>query len=125
MLPSSVQPDHIRDNLTAAQRRLTGEEVRRIDADASAALERLPAAHPLAVLARQLRAGDDENASLLTAREREAIALVAQGRTNREIGQHLYVSEKTASVHVSNILRKLEAANRVEAAAHARRLGLV
>jgi ATP/maltotriose-dependent transcriptional regulator MalT len=60
----------------------------------------------------------------LTPREAEVLGLVAAGRTNREIGTQLYVSEKTASVHVSNILRKLGVATRVEAAAVAQRLGV-
>ena len=60
----------------------------------------------------------------LTPREAEVLGLVAAGRTNRQIGEALYVSEKTASVHVSNILRKLGVASRVEAAAVAQRLGL-
>jgi DNA-binding CsgD family transcriptional regulator len=60
----------------------------------------------------------------LTPREAEVLALVAAGQTNREIGKALFVSEKTASVHVSNILRKLGVTSRVEAAAVAQRLGL-
>jgi len=60
----------------------------------------------------------------LTAREAEVLSLVAAGRTNREIGSELYVSEKTASVHVSNILRKLGVSSRVEAAAVAQRVGV-
>jgi len=60
----------------------------------------------------------------LTPREREVLVLVALGRTNRQIGDELYVSEKTASVHVSNILRKLGVTSRVDAAAVAQRLGL-
>jgi DNA-binding CsgD family transcriptional regulator len=60
----------------------------------------------------------------LTPREAEVLALVTAGRTNRQIGEALYVSEKTASVHVSNILRKLGVTTRVEAAAVAQRLGL-
>jgi DNA-binding CsgD family transcriptional regulator len=59
----------------------------------------------------------------LTAREREVLALVADGRTNRQIAETLFITEKTASVHVSNILGKLGAANRGEAAALARRVG--
>jgi DNA-binding NarL/FixJ family response regulator len=43
----------------------------------------------------------------LTGREREVLVLVSQGRTNRQIGKNLFISEKTASVHVSNILAKL------------------
>ena len=60
----------------------------------------------------------------LTARETEVLMLVAGGETNREIGRQLYISEKTASVHVSNIMRKLGVTTRVEAAAVAQRLGL-
>jgi Bacterial regulatory proteins, luxR family len=52
------------------------------------------------------------------------LVLVSQGRTNREIGENLFISEKTASVHVSNILAKLGVANRAEAGAKARTLGL-
>jgi DNA-binding CsgD family transcriptional regulator len=61
----------------------------------------------------------------LTARELEVLALVAEGHTNRQIASELFISSKTASVHVSNILGKLEVANRGEAAALARRLDLV
>ena len=59
----------------------------------------------------------------LTPREAEVLALVAAGQTNREIGERLFVSEKTASVHVSNILRKLGVSSRVDAAAVAQRFG--
>jgi DNA-binding CsgD family transcriptional regulator/tetratricopeptide (TPR) repeat protein len=60
----------------------------------------------------------------LTQREVEVLALVAEGRTNRQIGQALYITPKTASVHVSRILAKLGVAGRGEAAAIAHRLGL-
>jgi len=60
----------------------------------------------------------------LTSREREVLVLVAHRRTNREIGEDLFISEKTASVHVSNIMAKLGAANRTEAGAKAHALGL-
>lgn len=67
----------------------------------------------------------DEAASLgLTAREREVLALVALGRTNRQIAGELFISENTAGVHVSNILGKLGVSGRGEAAAVAYRLGL-
>jgi DNA-binding CsgD family transcriptional regulator len=59
----------------------------------------------------------------LTARELEVMALLAAGRTNREIAAELVISEKTASVHVSHILAKLGVRNRVEAAALAHTLG--
>ncbi len=60
----------------------------------------------------------------LTGREREVLRLLASGQSNREIGAALFISPKTASVHVSNILAKLHAASRTEAAAIAYREGL-
>ena len=72
------------------------------------------------------RVPDDDAARLgLTPREREVLALVALGRTNRQIADELFISENTAGVHVSNILGKLEVTGRGEAAAVAYRLGLV
>lgn len=61
----------------------------------------------------------------LTAREQEILALVAQGRSNGEIARMLFISAKTVSVHVSNILGKLGAVSRTEAAAIAWRRGLL
>ena len=61
----------------------------------------------------------------LTPRELEVLELVALGRSNTEIGKHLFITGKTASVHVSNILAKLGAAGRTEAAAIARRQGIL
>jgi DNA-binding CsgD family transcriptional regulator len=60
----------------------------------------------------------------LTPREREVLTLLAGGQTNRAIAETLFISESTASVHVSNIIGKLGVANRVEAAAAAVRSGL-
>ncbi len=60
----------------------------------------------------------------LTAREREVLALVSSGATNREIGERLHMAEKTASVHVSRILAKLDVRSRTEAAAVAHRQGM-
>jgi DNA-binding NarL/FixJ family response regulator len=60
----------------------------------------------------------------LTSRELEVLRLVAAGRSNRDIAADLFISPKTASVHVSNILGKLGVASRGEAAAAAYRLGL-
>jgi DNA-binding NarL/FixJ family response regulator len=57
----------------------------------------------------------------LTARESEVLALVGRGLTNAEIATELFISTKTASVHVSNILRKLGLRSRIQAAAHAQR----
>ena len=60
----------------------------------------------------------------LTRREREVLALVAEGRSNRQIGAQLYMAESTAGVHVSNILTKLGVRRRSEAAVIAHRIGL-
>ena len=109
--------------------------------EASAEAERLGAAwlagelESLAARAR-LRLGVDGDAAApadgdedgdpfgLTPRERQVLALVAAGATNREIGRQLYMAEKTASVHVSRILAKLDVRSRTEAAGVAHRLGL-
>jgi len=113
--------------------------------DREGAAERLARAAPLAdrlgagplreqieSLARRARlslpsrpAGPQSPGSLgLTARETEVLRLVAAGRSNREIGAELFISPKTAGVHVSNILAKLNATSRTEAAAIAHRDGL-
>jgi DNA-binding CsgD family transcriptional regulator len=60
----------------------------------------------------------------LSSREREVLGLIVEGRTNREIGEHLFISQKTVGVHVGNILAKLGVSGRVEAATAALRLGL-
>jgi len=61
----------------------------------------------------------------LTPRETEVLRLVASGLTNRQVGAQLFMSEKTASVHVSRILAKLDVSGRTEAAARAAQLGLL
>ncbi|MBF9067369.1 helix-turn-helix transcriptional regulator [Streptacidiphilus fuscans] len=66
-----------------------------------------------------------QDAFHLTPRERDVLKLLALGRTNRQIAEELFISPKTASVHVSNILAKLEVTGRGEAAAVAHRLRLV
>jgi DNA-binding NarL/FixJ family response regulator len=67
----------------------------------------------------------ESGTSALTSREREVLELVCAGRSNRQIAAQLYISEKTVSVHVSNILAKLGVGSRTEAAAEARRLSLI
>jgi len=64
------------------------------------------------------------NPANLTARELEVLALLVEGRSNRQIAEQLFISGKTASVHVTNLLAKLGVHSRLEAAATARRLGL-
>jgi DNA-binding CsgD family transcriptional regulator len=92
-----------------------------------------PLADETAILARRARIrvqeGTDSSAGAgdfgLTGRELEVLRLIATGRSNREIAAELFISPKTASVHVSNILGKLGAASRGEAAAKAHALRLV
>jgi DNA-binding NarL/FixJ family response regulator/tetratricopeptide (TPR) repeat protein len=103
--------------------------------EAAAAADRL-GARPLRAalddLARRARIGPAPAAgrpaaalAALTGREREVLRLIAAGRSNREIAAALFIAPKTASVHVSNILGKLKAASRTEAAAIAHREGLI
>ena len=61
----------------------------------------------------------------LTARELEVLGLLGRGRTNRQLGAELFISEKTARVHVSHILAKLGASTRTEAVDIAHRHGLL
>jgi DNA-binding CsgD family transcriptional regulator/tetratricopeptide (TPR) repeat protein len=77
---------------------------------------------PVEIPAARTRASNPKVAAL-TAREREILSHLAAGRTNGEIARALVISTKTASVHVSNILRKLDVATRYEAAELAERLG--
>jgi DNA-binding CsgD family transcriptional regulator len=90
--------------------------------------QRLGARPLLAELDRALppTAGSRASGSVnLTAREQEVLELLARGLTNGQIGKQLFISTKTVSVHVSNLLAKLGASGRTEAAAIARRRGLV
>ena len=90
--------------------------------NARAAFERLGARPDLERLARLAATSDAAGDDVLSAREREVLVHLAAGETNREIAAALVISVKTAGVHVSHILRKLDAPNRVEAAAIANRL---
>jgi DNA-binding CsgD family transcriptional regulator/tetratricopeptide (TPR) repeat protein len=119
----------------AAGFRATAEaEVSLRDAHAiTVGMEEVPLRAQIEALARRARislgvdgaASADGEAPLgITAREREVLVLLARGATNREIAETLVITEKTASVHVSHILAKLDARNRGEAAAIAHRLGL-
>jgi DNA-binding CsgD family transcriptional regulator/tetratricopeptide (TPR) repeat protein len=107
-------------------------------ADEAAALGALPLYRSIEALARRARvpmarpepasrqeAPPGPRAAGLSPREVEVLRLVAEGRSNGEIGEALFISRKTASVHVTHILDKLGVANRVEAAMAASRLGLL
>jgi DNA-binding CsgD family transcriptional regulator len=85
---------------------------------------RLRLEHPDEEPAEPPPAGDEDPFGL-TPRERQVLALLAAGQTNREIGGALFMAEKTASVHVSRILAKLDVRSRTEAAALAHRVGMV
>jgi DNA-binding NarL/FixJ family response regulator len=107
------------------------EEQWRLAAHTADRLAAKPLRRALDDLARRARIGtapdlpDGAVLTSLTSREREVLRLIAAGRSNREIASVLFIAPKTASVHVSNILGKLGAASRTEAAAIAHREGLV
>ena len=121
-------------HLVAMRQRTQAREILAVALERADALGARLVSDPIRALAR--RAGielvnDGPLASAagplagLTAREGEVLQLVAAGRTNGEIGATLFISTKTASVHVSNILAKLGVSSRGEAAAIAYRNGLV
>ncbi len=117
--------------LAEAGRRDEATEQWRLAAQTADKLGARPLRAALDDLARRARIGtapvgaaDVAALASLTSREREVLRLIAAGRSNREIGSVLFIAPKTASVHVSNILAKLGAASRTEAAAIAHREGL-
>ena len=116
--------------LAEAGRRDEAEEQWRQAAQQADRLRAKPLRRALDDLARRARIGtapdlpDAAVLASLTSREREVLRLIAAGRSNREIASVLFIAPKTASVHVSNILGKLGAASRTEAAAIAHREGL-
>ena len=96
-------------------------------AEAPLAVARSLGARPLLDEVRPLVGrldGTGAGRDVLTPREGEVLALVPEGASNRDVGQRLFISTKTASVHVSNILAKLGARSRTEAVSIARRRGL-
>jgi DNA-binding CsgD family transcriptional regulator/tetratricopeptide (TPR) repeat protein len=126
------------ETLLGRRRAREGAEVLVAAHAAAEGLGAAPLARELALLAGRARvdlanggppeaAGAEDPATQLglTRREREVLGLVAEGLTNREIAQALFVTEKTAGAHVSSILAKLHVRSRLEAATAAQRLGLV
>jgi DNA-binding NarL/FixJ family response regulator len=118
--------------LAEAGRREEAEREWQLASDVAGQLGAVPLQRALADLARRARLGPRSAGytapgplAALTAREREVLRLLSEGRSNREIAAALFIAPKTASVHVSNILGKLGAASRTEAAAIAYREGPV
>nr|WP_168495808.1 helix-turn-helix transcriptional regulator [Streptomyces sp. RLB1-33]QIY73602.1 AAA family ATPase [Streptomyces sp. RLB1-33] len=115
--------------LLVADRREEAAERARAARDTAVRLGAVPLREELDTLIRRGRLADSPSAAdrvpALTARESDVLRLLARGRTNRQIGEELFITGKTASVHVSNILAKLGAAGRTEAVAIAYREGLV
>ena len=100
------------------------------DPDAAREQADLAREHAVRLGARPLLAelgtsGAQSETDLLTAREHEILTLVATGRSNGDIGKQLFISAKTVSVHVSNVMAKLGASSRTEAVALARQAGLL
>ncbi|HEY9483890.1 MAG TPA: response regulator transcription factor, partial [Micromonosporaceae bacterium] len=95
--------------------------------DLASAIRSVHAGHTLLQpdVAAALMAPDPAAGSPLTARERDVLAEITQGRSNREIARALSLSEKTVKTHVSNVLMKLGVADRTQAALLAVRRGLV
>ena len=122
--------------LLVADRDPRAREVLRLAHTATAALRATALGGEIVALARRARVDLEDHAAPapgppptanpfnLTDRELQVLPLLRAGHRNREIAKELYISESTASVHVSNILSKLGAKNRVEAAAIAHRLHL-
>jgi DNA-binding NarL/FixJ family response regulator/tetratricopeptide (TPR) repeat protein len=122
-----------RARLAAVQHAAGDAAASKLEADAAREVAEQLGAQPLLRELRGLtgydpsapRAAFRSDPQTLTPREHEVLALVATGRSNREIAQQLFISSKTVSVHISNVLAKFEATSRTEAVAIARRRGLL
>ncbi|WP_277949966.1 helix-turn-helix transcriptional regulator [Bailinhaonella thermotolerans] len=119
------------ESLAAGDRRDEAREQWTLAVNAADRLGAAPLREALRAFGRRARLGEDGPGSphqvlpTLTSREREVLRLVAEGRNNREVAAALFISPKTASVHVSNILAKLGVTSRTSAAAIAHREGLL
>jgi len=82
-------------------------------------------ARSAAAMVRSVTAGGDQENNQLTERELEVLRLLAQGLSNKAIGQRLFISETTVKFHVGNVMRKLDVARRAEAVYAASKLGLI
>lgn len=128
VLTSFGEPDRVRSALSAGA---AGYVLKDADVDEIAAAIRAAdrgEIHLDAALTRELAkspAVDQRSISALTARERDVLELLAQGRSNQQIATTLVISERTARTHVSNILAKLAFASRTQAALWAVEQGIV
>jgi len=117
--------------LLGADRRDEAAEQLRLAGEVASGLKAVPLQEAVASCAKRaritLRAEEPvrEHLDLFTPRERDVLVLVAAGRTNREVGEELYISEKTVSVHLTRIMAKLGASRRAEAVAIAYDRGLL
>ncbi|MFE2757567.1 AAA family ATPase [Actinosynnema sp. NPDC059335] len=116
--------------LLAADRRDEAVAELRLACAVADELGAAPLREALDVVARRARValrdvGPRDRVDPFTPRERSVLELVAQGRTNRQVGEELYISEKTVSVHLSRIMSKLGASRRTEAVATAFDRGLL
>ncbi|MCM0640699.1 helix-turn-helix transcriptional regulator [Cellulomonas wangsupingiae] len=112
--------------LATGDRAAAGAEAGTALAEARA-IGAVPLAEAVAGLLRRARLGGpaEPRGDVLTSREAEVLALVAQGLSNRQVGERLFISGKTVSVHVSNLLAKLGASGRTEAVTIAHERGLL
>ncbi|WP_443050866.1 helix-turn-helix transcriptional regulator, partial [Streptomyces sp. H27-D2] len=118
--------------LLGADRRDEAADALRAADEVAARLGAVPLRDAIAQLARRARItlgakppATPESAALLTPREYAVLRLVALGKTNRQVGEELFISDKTASVHLSHIMSKLGASRRGEAVAIAYERGLL
>jgi LuxR family maltose regulon positive regulatory protein len=88
-------------------------------------LAAFPVAEPKHALSAPVSGPDSEWVEPLSAREREVLQLIAEGLSNQAIAARLYLSLHTVKVHARNIFAKLAVANRTQAVARARALGIV
>ncbi|WP_309068019.1 AAA family ATPase [Microbacterium sp.] len=127
-IPGHVRPRvllHLGEALQGAGDRVAARERVEEACESAAAFGAIAAHRDASAFGRSaglLRNTSPRAAHGLTERERQVVELIAAGLSNRQIGERLFISGKTASVHVSAILRKLGAANRAEAAHLARDL---
>jgi DNA-binding NarL/FixJ family response regulator len=130
MLSGSDDPEVIQRSLDAGALCFVGKSVS--PADIAHALRAVSGEHRIHYNTRPRTAAPTDRpsqargpADALTRREREILAMVAEGGSNAQVAQTLWVTEQTVKFHLSNIYRKLEVGNRTQAAARARALGIL